>query len=60
MQITAEIMQAYDLLKYAIARSNGSNSPYNKIQSALHNQEWSDEKVERPKRKRQMYKCQKP
>ena len=24
MQITAEIMQTYDLLKFAIARSNGS------------------------------------
>ena len=25
MQITAEIMQTYDLLKFVIARSNGSN-----------------------------------
>ena len=32
-------------------------SPYNTTWSALHKQEWSDKKVERPKRKRQMKKC---
>ena len=28
-QITTEILQTYDLLKFAIAQSNCSNSPYN-------------------------------
>ena len=32
-------------------------SPYNTTWSALHKQEWSDKKVQRPKRKRQMNKC---
>ena len=55
-------MQTYDLLKFAlIARSNGSSflpefSPYNTIRNALHKQEWSGKKVERPKNKRQINK----
>ena len=45
MQITAEIMQTYDLLKFAIARSTGINfSLCNTIRSALQKQEWSDKK----------------
>ena len=37
-----------------------SFSPYNTIRNALHEQEGSDKKVERPKNKRQMYKCHEP
>ena len=37
-----------------------SFSPYNTIRNALHEQEWSDKKVERLKNKRQMYKCHEP
>ena len=44
-QITAEIMQT---------------SPHNTIRNALHKLEWSDKKVERPKNKRQIYKCHEP
>ena len=50
-QITAEIMQTYDLLKFTLARSKNDSSffPYNTIRNALHKQEWSDKKIERPK-----------
>ena len=50
MQITVEITQTYDPLKFAIARSNGSTllfniPPYNTGWSALHKHERSDKKV---------------
>ena len=66
MQITVEIMQTYDLFKFAIAQSNGSTQlkfpPYNTTLSALHKHEWSVIKVEWPNREleRQMYKCHEP
>ena len=60
MQITVEIMQTYDLLKFAITRSNGSTlvkiPTYNTTWSALHKREW----IDWLNRERQMYKCHKP
>ena len=48
MEITAEIMQTYNLLKFAIAQSNGSTLlkilPYNTTWSAFHKHEWSNKK----------------
>ena len=52
MQITAEIMQTYGVLKFAIAPSNGStllkNPPHNTTWSALHKHEWSDKRSSDP------------
>ena len=61
-QITAEIMQTYDLYKLAIERSNGWTllriPPYKATwsQSALHKHEWRDKRVDWPNREQQMYK----
>ena len=60
--ITAEIMQTYDLLKFALARPNGSSFllitqyevPF------INKSEGGTKKVERPKNKRQMYKWHEP
>ena len=59
MQITAEIMQTYDLLNLpehdlrvlwlVFSLQHNTKCPYK--------QEWSDKKAERPKNKQQMYKC---
>ena len=46
--MTAEIKQTYDLLKFAMHLT------------ALINTSEATRKVERPKRKRQMYKCHEP
>ena len=46
------IMQTYDLLKFAIARSNGSIFSYKhntKCPSSCDQQEWCNKKIERPK-----------
>ena len=61
MLITAEIMQTYDLFKFAIARSNGSSflliTPY---EMPFINKSEAKKKVERPKNIRQMYKWHEP
>ena len=47
MQITAEITQTYDLLKFTIARSNGSNFSLQhntKCPPYLHKLQWRDKK----------------
>ena len=65
-QITAEIMQTYDLSKFAIELSNGSTllkiPPYKTTwsQSALHEHQWRAKTVDWPNRERQMYKCAVP
>ena len=60
---TAEIMQTYDLLKFAfIARSTGSSfllvTQYE--MPFINKSEGGTKKVERPKNKRQMYKWHEP
>ena len=61
MQITAEITQTYDLLKFAIARSNGSGFYLQqKNEVPFRNYSEAPKKVARPKRKRQMYKWHEP
>ena len=60
--ITAEIMQTYDLLKFAfIARSNGSSFLLvTQYEMPFINKSEATKKVERPKNKRQMYKSHEP
>ena len=59
--ITAEIMQTYDLLKFAIARSNGSSFLLiTKYEMPFINKSEAKKKVERPKNIRQMYKWHEP
>ena len=58
--ITAEIMQTYGLLKFALARSNGSNFLLiTQYEMPFTNKSEATKKVERPKNKRQMYKWHK-
>ena len=59
--ITAEIMQSYDLLKFALARSNGSSFLLiTQYEMPFINKSEATKKVERPKNKRQMYKWHEP
>ena len=59
MQITAEIMQTYDLLKFALAWSNSSSFLLiTQYEMPFINK--SDKKVERLKNIRQMYKWHEP
>ena len=60
-QITAEIMQTYDLLKFALARSNGSSFLLiTQYEMPFINKSEAKKKVERPKNIRQMYKWHEP
>ena len=61
MQITAEITQTYDLLKFAIARQTAQYF-FLKTQYEVPftNKSEATKKVERPKIKRQMYECHEP
>ena len=55
--IAAEIMQTYDLLKFALARSNGSSFLHiTQYEMPFINTSEATKKVERPKNKRQIYK----
>ena len=59
--ITAEIMQTYDLLKFALARSNGSSFLLiTQYEMPFINKSEAKKKVERPKNIRQMYKWHEP
>ena len=61
--ITAQIMQTYDLLKFASTRSNGSIASFlliTQYEMPFINKSEATKKVERPKNKRQMYKWHEP
>ena len=59
--ITAQNMQTYDLLKFALARSNGSSFlPITQYEMPFINKREATKKVERPKTTRQMYKWHEP
>ena len=60
-EITAEIMQTYDLLKFALARSNGSSFLLiTQYEMPFINKREATKKVGRPKTTRQMYKWHEP
>ena len=59
--ITAEIMQTYDLLKFALARSNGSSFLLiTQYEMRFINKREVTKKIQGPKNTRQMYKWHEP